>query len=731
MKSKFGRATLSVLPVFFLASVAAIPAQEGSPKPIVIHPTYHDVSPPLRDMVAAAPFEAPTGQHIIPLRATPPLRGAGAPPAEDRVLQTLTLPLVGTINGLNFNGVTGDPSGVAPPDTNGSVGNTQFVQITNFDYAIFDKATGNTILGPTPAHTIWNGFGGNCGNGSDGGDPVVVYDKAANRWVISQLPSTYNGWCMAVSQTSDATGSYYRYEFEFGNNLPDYPKLGVWPDAYYWSSNTFQNGSTFIGAQACAFDRANMLSGGAANAICFQQNSSVASLLPSDLDGSTAPPSGEPNLYLELYDTSHLGLFKFHADFTTPPNSTFTGPTTISVATYAEACGGGVCIPQEGTTQQLDSLGDRLMFRNAYRNLKGTEYLVSTHSVTAGTSVGTRWYQITNPNGTPTVAQQGTFAPDSSYRWMGSIAMDKSGDIAVGYSVSSSSIHPSIFYTGRVPSDPSGMMESEANIYNGTGSQTRGLDRWGDYSSISIDPVDDCTFWYTNEYIPTNGSFNWNTRIGSFKFTSCGITTPDFSLSGSPSSQTITQGKSTTYTVTVTPLNGYSNTVNLSVSAGCPTGSTCTFSPTSVMVPPAANSSLTVQTTSTTPGGTYTLTIRGTDGTLTHTTTVTLVVIAPDFSISSNPTATSVLPGGTAKYTETLKSLKGFSGNVTLGSTGCPPSSTCSFIPNPVNVPSGGSATSTFRVATTKTTPKGHYSITVKGTHGSLKHSVTVMLSVL
>jgi len=149
------------------------------------------------------------------------------------------------------------------------------------------------------------------------------------------------------------------------------------------------------------------------------------------------------------------------------------------------------------------------------------------------------------------------------------------------------------------------------------------------------------------------------------------------------------------------------------------------------MVPPAANSTLTVQTTSTTPGGTYTLTIQGTDGTLTNTTTVTLVVIAPDFSISSNPTATSVLPGGTAKYTETLKSLKGFSGNVTLGSTGCPPSSTCSFIPNPVNVPSGGSATSTFRVATTKTTPKGHYSITVKGTRGSLKHSVTVMLSVL
>ena len=265
-----------------------------------------------------------------------------------------------------------------------------------------------------------------------------------------------------------------------------------------------------------------MLNGGPANTICIPQNSSVASLLPSDLDGSTAPPSGEPNLYLELFDSSHLGLFKFHVDFSTPSNSTFTGPTTITVASYGQACGGGTCIPQSGTTQQLDSLGDRLMFRNAYRNLSGTEYLVVNHSVTAGGSVGMRWYQIQNPNGTPSVAEQGTFAPDSSYRWMGSIAMDQAGDIAVGYSASSSSIHPAIRYAGRVPSDPSGALESENSIIEGTGSQTSGLNRWGDYSGISIDPTDDCTFFCTNEYIPANGSFNWNTQIASFKFNGCG-----------------------------------------------------------------------------------------------------------------------------------------------------------------------------------------------------------------
>ncbi|HEX8879844.1 MAG TPA: fibronectin type III domain-containing protein, partial [Candidatus Acidoferrum sp.] len=270
------------------------------------------------------------------------------------------------------------------------------------------------------------------------------------------------------------------------------------------------------------FDRATMLNGGAANAICIPQSSSVASLLPSDLDGSTLPPSGEPNLYLELFDSGHLGLFKFHVDFATPSNSTFTGPTTITVASYSQACGGGTCVPQSGTTQQLDSLGDRLMFRNAYRNLNGTEYLVVNHSVASGSSVGVRWYQIQDPNGTPSVAQQGTFAPDSTYRWMGSIAMDQAGDIAVGYSSSSSSIHPAIRYTGRAPSDPSGSLESENSIIEGAGSQTGSLSRWGDYSGISIDPTDDCTFFYTNEYIPSNGSFNWNTQIASFKFNGCG-----------------------------------------------------------------------------------------------------------------------------------------------------------------------------------------------------------------
>jgi hypothetical protein len=729
-KQKLARVTLGVLSMLLLLFTTAFPmrAQNASPKPIVIHAANHDISPPLSEMAAHAPALPSGGQRIIPLRPTPPLPGAGALPVEDPVLQRQSLPLVATINALNFDGISAD--GVAPPDTNGSVGDNvtnQYVQIVNEEYAVYNKNTGATILGPTLIDTIWSGFTGACSTGN-GGDVNAIFDKAAARWVVAQLGPGFTSYCIAVSTSDDATGSYARYEFDFGSNIPDYPKLGVWPDAYYWTSNTFEGGSTFIGAMPCAYDRASMLTGGPANAICFQENSSVASLLPADLDGSTAPPAGEPNLYLELLSSTSLGLFKFHVDFSVPGNSTFTGPTTITVASFSEACGGGTCIPQAGTTQQLDSLGDRLMFRNAYRNFGDHEALVVNHSVTAGSSVGVRWYEIRDPNGTPTVFQQGTFAPDSTYRWMGSIAMDKSGDIAAGYSASSSNIHPAVRYTGRIPSDPLGSMESEDSIIEGAGSQTGGLSRWGDYSGMSIDPGDDCTFFYTTEYIPSNGSFNWNTRIGSFKFAGCGSTAPDFFLSASPSSQTVVQGQSTTYTVTVNPINGYSGTVNLSVS-GCPTGSTCTISPSSVP-PPYSPSTLTVTTTSSTPGGTYTLTITGTDGTLTRTTSVTLVVIVPDFTISASPTATSVREGSKATYQITLSPVNTFSGSVMLAVSGCPTGSTCAFSPNPVTVTSPNSSTSAFTVSTSRKTPPGTYTMTITGTSGGLKHSTTVTLRV-
>jgi fibronectin type III domain protein len=512
-----------------IPSVASLFAQGGAK---VIQEESHDQSAALTEMSASPaaggrePRQIPLHQFLFPAH-----RGLSDP-----VVQSLTGALVSTTSPSATGGL--GANGVAPPDTNGAVGASQFVLWVNAEFAVYDKTTGAKVYGPVAGNTLWSGFGGPCETTNDG-DPIAQYDKAANRWVMSQLANVSFGppfyQCIAVSTTSDATGSYHRYAFSF-SNLNDYPKLAPWPDGYYFSANMFQKQSSgalnFVGPEACVFNRTAMLAGSTATAQCFQLTNFYYSLLPSDLDGSTAPPSGSPDFYmsLQLPGSNTLDFWKFHVDWTTPSNSTFTGPTAMTVAGFTEGCDGSpnglTCIPQRGTTQQLDSLSDRLMYRLAYRNFGDHEALVVNHSVDAGSAVGVRWYEIRNPSGTPVIYQQGTYAPaDGNYRWMGSIAMDKAGDIALGYSVSSANMYPAIRYTGRVADtaiDPLGTMEAEASIIEGTGSQTTNLSRWGDYTSMSMDPVDDCTFWYVDEYIPTSGTFNWSTQIAWFKFSSCG-----------------------------------------------------------------------------------------------------------------------------------------------------------------------------------------------------------------
>ncbi len=438
---------------------------------------------------------------------------------------SLASPSLNVAAGLNMEGLY-TFGARATPDTSGAVGATQYVQWVNLSFAVFDKASGTMLYGPTFGSTIWTGFGGPCEQNNDG-DIVAEYDKAAARWVMSQHAVTGGPpfmQCVAVSQTSDATGNWNRYAFTLPNDFPDYPKLGVWPDAYYLTINE-QDPTTYanLGAYVCALDRQNMLLGNAASMQCFQLAVTYQSLLPSDLDGSLPPPQNSPNYLLNL-GTNALRLWKFHVDWQTPANTTLTGPVNIPVASFTKACSGsGLCVPQTGTSQLLDGIGDRLMYRLAYRHFPdGHESLVVSHTVSAPS--GIRWYEIQNPGGTPQVFQQGTFAPDSNYRWMPSIAMDQMGDIAVGYSVSSSSMTPAIRYTGRAQSDPLNTMQSENSIFEGPAFQ-EGSNRWGDYSSMSIDPIDDCTFYYTNQYQPSNGSHNWHTRIASFKFPSC-MSTP-------------------------------------------------------------------------------------------------------------------------------------------------------------------------------------------------------------
>jgi hypothetical protein len=588
---------------------------------------HHDTSPPLRQI---APAAQPRAHRVLPLRRLPKRAPSVGPSAN---LQRSAPTFAAPSPLLNFNGIGNGFSGPqgaysvtsAPPDPNAAVGPNHIVETVNTHFAVFNKS-GTALYGPVALNTLWSGFGGGCQNNNDG-DPSVSYDRAADRWVIQQFSVTTTPYleCVAVSQTSDPLGAYNRYSFQY-TDFPDYPKLSVWPDGYYVTYNMFTGGTTFNGGKVCALDRTRMLAGAAATQQCFATSTTWGGLLASDLQGASPPPAGSPDYVVSL-GSNHLGYWKFHVDWATPANTTFTGPTLLATAAFSEACSAGTCIPQGGTTQKLDSLGDRLMYRLSYRNFGDHASLVVNHSVTAASSVGVRWYEL-RPDASQNLSifQQGTYAPDSNYRWMGSIAQDQAGDMALGFSVSGPSIHPQIHYTGRLAGDSAGVMtQGEGTIIDGAGSQTGGLSRWGDYSSMTVDPTDDCTFFYTQEYIPASGSFNWATRIASFKFPSCGAPPPaDFSMSANPASLTLARGTSGGSTISTAVTSGSAQTVALSVS-GVPSGATASLSPASVTA--GGSSTLTVNA-GTAATGSYTLTVTGTGTSATHSTTVGLTVTA-------------------------------------------------------------------------------------------------------
>jgi hypothetical protein len=534
----------------------------------------NDVSAPLSSLQASPVIPGGKGNHSR--RPLQPSRSGQDLPTSPATLQNTPIGLAIPSTSTNFEGVN-NLDGVLPPDTNGDIGPNHYVQWVNLHFKIFNRA-GTAVLGPSAGNTLWSGFGGNC-EFTNHGDPIVRYDRTADRWVFTQFAfTTTNGapvapfsQCFAVSTTADPTGTYYRYEFVVNNTyFNDYPKLGVWPDAYYLSVNYF-NGNNFAGGGALAFNRGSMLSGQPAGMVSVGPIGALyGGMLPSDLDGFLLPPAGSPN-YFGAVDTSvapsgsTFQIWKFHVDWTTPTNSTFGTPShapdfNLTVATYRWfMCNGSRnCVPQPGTSVGVDVVSDRLMNRLQYRRFAdGHESLVANHTVAVGPSsnrAAVRWYEIRNLSSTPTVYQQGTYAPGSDNRWMGSIAMDQSGDIALGYSVSSSTVYPSIRYTGRLGSDPLATLpQGEASIIAGSGSQTSTFSRWGDYSMMAVDPVDDCTFWYTQEYYSVTSNIGWQTRVGAFKFPSCG--TPPawaatFDVTNTPTSWTANQSQ--TYSVKVT-----------------------------------------------------------------------------------------------------------------------------------------------------------------------------------
>jgi hypothetical protein len=509
----------------------------------------------------------PLGQHPI----------GTAPAVPDSVLQPSDTTTTITPAGQGFNGIgvsSGYPINYIPPDTSGAAGDTQYVQIVNAVYAVLDKTNG---------HFCKSSSGGAVCDGAstgyffklsgifkaaanfdhtnpcakrDDGDPVVVFDRMAHRWILSQFAIPTGGpyyHCVAVSQTSDATGGYNVYAFK-QPSFPDYPKMGVWPDGYYATFNMF-NGGAFKGARVCVYERAQMLSGGTARQMCSTPNTAYASWLPSDLDGKSAdlgdtscaggaacPPAGTPNILANFY-SGYLQLGFVTVNWSAGSGA-ITWPARVGAASFTPACNGGACIPQPGTSQKLASLGDRLMFRLAYSRPCLTYsstpgvcqtwdnyHLVVSHAVTAnpGTSsvTGIRWYDLlpgftgtgSSTTLTTTINQQSTFSPNSDYRWMSSIAMDRHGNIAVGYSRASGSLYPSVgIALGAVSSmnttTGSGLtpLTQESVIQQGAGSQTS-YNRWGDYTQMSVDPVDGCTLWYTAQFLPATGVFNWSTKI--------------------------------------------------------------------------------------------------------------------------------------------------------------------------------------------------------------------------
>jgi hypothetical protein len=474
-------------------------------------------------------------------------------PQADSALQTAPATGTATTSASSFVGLNFAQFGAGwPPDPNGDVGPNNYVQTVNTSIGIFGKD--GTRQAATTFDNLFStaGTGTPCDN-SNQGDPVALYDPFGDRFIVSDFAwndAQYGTGpfyqCIAVSKTSDpVSGGWYFYAWktETGASLPDYPKLGVWPDGIYMSANVFATtgAGSFKNAQVWAFNRTQMEAGNpSAQGVTFAlpgtiNGVSVFSLLPSNARSVTgAPPAASPNYFASIYGSYAIRTWKFHVDWTTPANSTFTGPTNTSISTFNVGPG---TVPELGGNA-LDTLSYRLMMQNQYTNQNGRESLWLTHTVgNGGTVAQVRWYELPVTGGAiGSVRQQSTWAPDLLNRFMPSLAVDKNGDMAIGYSVSDASMYPAIRYAGRLASDPLNQLtQAEQTLVQGGGYQCCKFSsgqvntRWGDYSAMTIDP-DGCTFWYTGEYYDAHPSTlagdNWQTRIGSFQLPGCSGTVP-------------------------------------------------------------------------------------------------------------------------------------------------------------------------------------------------------------
>jgi hypothetical protein len=568
--------------VFLAVSPPAVAQPSARPQPLT--PKFStavafDVSPAFRSLPRIARPRTFPPDTILEVRPEPAVKGPAVHRAKghgaDGVLQlfspapTIPAPLL-TFEGLsnqdNFN-IFGFR--VNPPDPNGEVGPNHYVEIINLVFGVYDKA-GNLLLGPIDTGSLWAGFPiEDCTDPS--GDPVVVYDQLEDRWLLSQFTTRgfdengdFNGLpfynCVAVSQTGDPTGAYFRYAFitsQEGSTstfFPDYPKYGVWTNSYLLTSRDFGSQGEY-GISVYGLEKNKMINGEPnARAVHFFLDGNDPAilplvgdgLLPADIDGTRRPINGAPAPIVGTQDDGAgyggtfdaLNIWELSVQWRANPVASIVLKAQLPVASFDSifpcAPTSRDCLPQPGITnpnQYLDILSyrQRPTFRLAYRNFGTYESLVTNQSVEALPGIaGARWYEIRRTDGSYSVYQQGTYAPnDGVHRWMGSTAQDKRGNMALGYSVVNAvNVFPGVRYTGRLSGDPLGQMTlGEGTIINGSGVQTTTNSRWGDYTDITIDPTDDCTFWYVNEYYTLAGqqssAAGWQTRIGSFKLPGC------------------------------------------------------------------------------------------------------------------------------------------------------------------------------------------------------------------
>jgi hypothetical protein len=463
---------------------------------------------------------------------------------EQRTPGTATaVPMVASFDGLGagFTGPDGTFAGRNPSDNALAVGPDHVFQIVNSRYAIFTKrgarydTTGRVLRGPTPTNAIWAGFGGRC-EARPNGDAVVRYDQLAGRWLVvmpifrrdtSDHDTPYS-MCYAVSTGPDPLGAYHRYEFK-RRLFPDYPRPAVWPDGYYNPSST---GDDVIEKHACVVERAQMLVGGPAREQCLVIPG-VNFLNNADIDGTALPPAGAPNIMMAAGGTQleHrlgadvLDVWQFHVDWADTSRTRVTGPVKLAVAPYQYLCGGQLtsCVPQPGVERRLDAQGDKLMQRLVYRRIGNRESVVVVHSVnTAAGGGGVRWYEFRVARDRSVhLAQQGTYAPDSLYRWMASAGMDRDGNIGMGYSFGGGTHFAGQRFAVHLAGDRPGVLGAhETVLVEGEAAQAGTL-RWEDYTTLAMDPSDDCTFWYVGDYLRA-GATDYSTRIAAVRAPACG-----------------------------------------------------------------------------------------------------------------------------------------------------------------------------------------------------------------